>query len=51
MGLTCGAAKCRECVPYEAQIEIMEGNKRTIGRYKHTKLLEQYAQLPIIGGK
>mgnify|MGYP001267728505 CR=1 FL=1 len=51
MGLTCGSKKCRECVPMEAQLEIMEGNKRTIGRYKHTKLLEQYAHLPIIGGK
>lgn len=31
-GLTCGAQKCKNCVPYEAQIEIMEGAKEVTAR-------------------
>ena len=33
-GTTCGARKCLACVPYEAQIEILEGaSERTARRY------------------
>jgi hypothetical protein len=35
-GLVCGSSACvHECVPFEAQLEIQEGNKKTIDRYRN----------------
>lgn len=34
----------RECVPYEAQIEVQEGNKRAIMRYKGTQTVNKIFQ-------
>jgi len=37
-GNVCGARLCvQECVPAEAQLEIMEGNPKTCMKYKHTE--------------
>lgn len=33
MRLTCGAHECDPCVPWEAKMEILEGNQRTIAKY------------------
>ena len=34
--VTCGSPECDYCIPAEARLEIMEGNRRTIERYiKH----------------
>ena len=32
MGVTCGSQRCCICVPYEAQIEIMEGANTPMAR-------------------
>lgn len=31
--ITCGKEPCMTCIPFEAQLEIMEGNQRTIRKY------------------
>lgn len=57
--ITCDKELCiKECVPYEAQIEIQEGNKRTILKYSSTEtckrlldmmLQNKFGNVPIIG--
>lgn len=38
-GVLCGKEACmKECVCIEAQIEIMEGNKKTINKFKDNRL-------------
>lgn len=38
----CTKEECyRDCVPYEAQIEIQEGNKKTILQYKNTMVVKR----------
>lgn len=51
VGVLCGSKRCMECVPQEAQLEIMEGNKKTFMKYKNTDLIQKYSHLPVIGGK
>lgn len=40
-GVTCGAERCSGCIPYEAQIEILEGSEASSVQ----PYLEEYARV------
>jgi len=45
-GFLCGKEDClKDCVPYEARIEIEEGNKKTTQRYLNTQWVQKYLAL------